>query len=74
MARHRVPMLRLSSFSFSSRAASSVPPVVAPARSMMPQETPMMTPPYRQARMGSIGLKVCTAARPSIIRELTAVA
>ena len=67
-------MLRLSSFSFSSRAASSVPPVVAPSRSMMPQETPMMTPPYRQARMGSIGLKVCTAARPSIIRELTAVA
>ena len=45
MARHSVPMDSPGSFSFRSRAASSVPPVVALYRSIRPQPSPTMTPP-----------------------------
>lgn len=43
--RQSVPMEMDSNLSFSSRAASSVPPVVAPWRSITPKATPQIAPP-----------------------------
>ena len=49
-------------FSLTSRAASSVPPVVAPCRSMRPKAAPQMMPPYTQASTGSSGCELTAMA------------
>ena len=55
----RVPMGSQDSFSFSSLATISVPPVVAPWRRMRPMEKPSIAPPHRQASSrSSMGAKV----------------
>ena len=50
-----VPTEAPSNFSFIIRAAISVPPVLASCSIITPAATPAMTPPYRAARMGSMG-------------------
>ncbi len=63
-------MERLRSLYFSRRAASSVPPVVAPTVSMIPMEAPSSTPPKMHASSGSsMGEKTWTAPMASSIRE-----
>ena len=48
-----LPMGSHRSFSLSSRAMRSVPPVVAPWRNTMPRDSPISTPPKMQAISGS---------------------
>ena len=61
-------------FSFSSLPMMSVPPVVAPWENTRPRPTPITTPPYSAARMGSMAGKTYTREMPSMARELTAMA
>ena len=44
-----------ASFSFSSRASRSVPPVVAPCKKISPRDAPRDNPPKMQASSGSMG-------------------
>ena len=53
-----LPMGSQGNFSFSSLPMISVPPVVAPWENTSPSPTPIPAPPYRVARIGSIGGKV----------------
>ena len=69
-----LPMGSQGNFSFSSLPMISVPPVVAPWENTNPSPTPIPAPPYRVARIGSIGGKVCIHAITSMAKELTAMA
>ena len=49
------PMEIQGSFSFTSRAIRSVPPVVAPLAKMMPRDSPISAPPHTAASIWSMG-------------------